>query len=96
MLGNGSYLVTVATYKFCDLKDLSTAEFYEILARSFRIYVRDALPEDATLFHHPAQWTARPVVSTISGDPEGTGTPGGAGTLIDSQSTSPFALDARV
>jgi hypothetical protein len=58
--------------------------------------VRDALPEDATLFHHPAQWTARPVLSMISGDPEGTGTPGEADRLIDSQSTSPFALGAKV
>jgi hypothetical protein len=96
MLGNGSYLVTVATYKFCDLKDLSTAEFYEILARSFRIYVRDALLDDATLFHHPAQWTARPVVPMTSEEPEGMGSPGQAGTLIDSQSASPFALGAKV
>jgi len=88
--------VTVATYKFCDLNDLSTAEFYEILARSFRIHVKDALPEDATLFHHPAQWTAQPVVSMISGEAEGTGTPGGAGRLIDNRSISPFTLGTKV
>jgi lipopolysaccharide transport system ATP-binding protein len=56
MLGNGSYLLTVATYKVCDLKDLSTAEFYEILARSYRIQVRDEYPTDSSLFHHPASW----------------------------------------
>jgi hypothetical protein len=46
----------VATYKVLDLKDLSTAEFYEILARSYRIQVRDEDLVDATLFHHPASW----------------------------------------
>jgi lipopolysaccharide transport system ATP-binding protein len=56
MLGNGAYLISVATYKVLDLKDLSTAEFYEILARSYRIQVRDEDLVDATLFHHPASW----------------------------------------
>jgi lipopolysaccharide transport system ATP-binding protein len=56
MLGNGAYLLSVATYKVLDLKDLSTAEFYEILARSYRIHVRDEDPADATLFHHPGAW----------------------------------------
>jgi hypothetical protein len=56
MLGNGAYLISVATYKVLDLKDLSTAEFYEILARSYRIQVRDEDLGDATLFHHPASW----------------------------------------
>jgi hypothetical protein len=58
MLGNGSYLLSVATYKMLDLKDLSTAEFYEILARSYRIQVRDADPADDTIFHHPGYWSA--------------------------------------
>ena len=44
-----------------DLKDLSTAQFYEILARSYRIQVRDEDPADATLFHHPATWSVRPL-----------------------------------
>jgi lipopolysaccharide transport system ATP-binding protein len=57
MLGNGGYLLSVATYKVLDLKDLSTAEFYEILARSYRIQVRDDDPADDTCFHHPASWT---------------------------------------
>jgi lipopolysaccharide transport system ATP-binding protein len=60
MLGNGSYLLSVATYKVLDLKDLSTAQFYEILARSYRIQVRDEDPADNTLFHHPAAWDLRP------------------------------------
>jgi hypothetical protein len=59
MLGNGEYLLSVATYKVLDLDDLSTAEFYEILARSYRIQVRDADPADATLFHHPGIWDLR-------------------------------------
>ena len=59
MLGNGEYLLSVATYKVLDLDDLSTAEFYEILARSYRIQVRDADPADATLFHHPGIWDMR-------------------------------------
>jgi lipopolysaccharide transport system ATP-binding protein len=59
MLGNGAYLLSVATYKVLDLDDLSTAEFYEILARSYRIRVRDADPADTTLFHHPGSWTLR-------------------------------------
>ena len=59
MLGNGEYLLSVATYKVLDLDDLSTAEFYEILARSYRIQVRDADPADATLFHHPGIWELR-------------------------------------
>jgi hypothetical protein len=57
LLGNGAYLLSVATYKVLDLDDLSTAEFYEILARSYRIQVRDADPADETCFHHPAIWT---------------------------------------
>jgi lipopolysaccharide transport system ATP-binding protein len=57
MLGNGAYLVSVATYKVLDLRDLSTAEFYEIHARSYRFQVRDADPADTTLFHHPATWS---------------------------------------
>jgi lipopolysaccharide transport system ATP-binding protein len=64
MLGNGSYLLSVATYKVCDLKDLSTAEFYEILARSYRIHVRDSDPGDSTLFHHPASWSVEAVEHT--------------------------------
>jgi lipopolysaccharide transport system ATP-binding protein len=59
MLGNGEYLLSVATYKVLDLDDLSTAEFYEILARSYRIQVRDADPADATVFHHPGIWDMR-------------------------------------
>jgi lipopolysaccharide transport system ATP-binding protein len=59
MLGNGGYLLSVATYKVLDLNDLSTAEFYEILARSYRIQVRDDDPADETCFHHPAVWTLR-------------------------------------
>jgi hypothetical protein len=51
--------LSVATYKVLDLDDLSTAEFYEILARSYRIQVRDADPADATLFHHPGIWDLR-------------------------------------
>ena len=61
MLGNGGYLLSVATYKVCDLNDLSTAEFYEILARSYRIQVRDEIPTDETLFHHSAAWRAGPI-----------------------------------
>jgi lipopolysaccharide transport system ATP-binding protein len=61
LLGNGSYLVTVATYRVCDLKDLSTAVFYEILARSYRIQVRDEIPTNETLFHHSAAWRAGPI-----------------------------------
>jgi len=61
MLGNGSYLLSVATYKICDLKDLSTAEFYEILARSYRIHVRDTDVADSTLFHHPAAWSVEAI-----------------------------------
>jgi lipopolysaccharide transport system ATP-binding protein len=57
MLGNGSYLMSVATYKVLDLADLSTAEFYEIHARSYRFQVRDADPADTTLFHHPGEWS---------------------------------------
>jgi len=63
MLGNGGYLLSVATYKVLDLNDLSTAEFYEILARSYRIQVRDQDPADATMFHHPATWSLRPLAS---------------------------------
>jgi len=63
MLGNGSYLLSVATYKILDLKDLSTAQFYEILARSYRIQVRDEDSADATLFHHPAAWNVRPLIA---------------------------------
>lgn len=63
MLGNGSYLLSVATYKVLDLKDLSTAQFYEILARSYRIQVRDEDPADNTLFHHPAAWDLRPLTA---------------------------------
>jgi lipopolysaccharide transport system ATP-binding protein len=55
-LGNGGYLLSVATYKVLDLDDLSTAEFYEILARSYRIQVRDEDAADMTLFHHPGSW----------------------------------------
>jgi lipopolysaccharide transport system ATP-binding protein len=58
MLGNGGYLLSVATYKVLDLNDLSTAEFYEILARSYRIQVRDADPGDDTIFHHPGYWSS--------------------------------------
>jgi hypothetical protein len=57
MLGNGGYLLSVATYKVLDLNDLTTAEFYEILARSYRIQVRDADPADDTIFHHPGCWS---------------------------------------
>ena len=63
MLGNGAYLISVATYKLLDLTDLSTAEFYEILARSYRIQVRDSDPADATMFHHPAVWNCHTVTA---------------------------------
>jgi lipopolysaccharide transport system ATP-binding protein len=66
MLGNGGYLLSVATYKVLDLNDLSTAEFYEILARSYRIQVRDRDPVDATLFHHPERWSAQPLAAERS------------------------------
>ena len=67
-LGNGSYLVTVATYRVCDLQDLSTAVFYEILARSYRIQVRDEIPTDETLFHHSATWSTG-LIATARGEP---------------------------
>jgi lipopolysaccharide transport system ATP-binding protein len=67
MLGNGSYLVTAATYKVCDLKDLSTADFYEVLNRSYKVHVRDAIPGDATIFHHPASWTVQEIASAGPG-----------------------------
>ena len=68
LLGNGSYLVTVATYRVCDLQDLSTAVFYEILARSYRIQVRDEIPTDETLFHHSATWSTG-LIATARGEP---------------------------
>ncbi|TMJ66093.1 MAG: ATP-binding cassette domain-containing protein [Alphaproteobacteria bacterium] len=68
LLGNGSYLVTVATYRVCDLQDLSTAVFYEILARSYRIQVRDEIPTDETLFHHSGTWSTGSI-GTARGEP---------------------------
>jgi lipopolysaccharide transport system ATP-binding protein len=69
MLGNGSYLLSVATYKVLDLTDLSTAEFYEIHARSYRFQVRDTDPADATLFHHPGEWSFEAVASRRQAEP---------------------------
>ena len=85
LLGNGSYLVTVANYKVCDLKDLSTAEFYEVLNRSYRVHVRDAIPGDATIFHHPAAWS----VEEIEGDDHGE-------EILAVQSDAPSGIPAGI
>jgi lipopolysaccharide transport system ATP-binding protein len=68
LLGNGSYLLSVATYKVLDLTDLSTAEFYEIHARSYRFQVRGSDPADNTLFHHPGGWSFEVVTSGSEGE----------------------------
>lgn len=57
LLGNGEYVFSAAVYKHLDLADLSTIVAYDVFARSFSFRVTDRYPTEATLFHHPCEWT---------------------------------------
>lgn len=55
-LGRGTYVFSAAIYKKLDLFDLSTARYYDLLARSFTFKVI-AYPEtDLSIIYHPATW----------------------------------------
>lgn len=56
LLGNGQYFFSAALYKVLDLKDLSTARYYDLLSRSFEFKVNGDYVDDGTLFHHPVKW----------------------------------------
>jgi lipopolysaccharide transport system ATP-binding protein len=57
LLGNGSYFFSAAIYKELDLRQLSSARFYDLLSRSFQFRVFDELADDPSLFHHPGTWS---------------------------------------
>lgn len=56
LLGRGEYFFSAAIYRELDLRRLSAAKFYDLLSRSFEFRVLDELPDDPSLFHHPAVW----------------------------------------
>jgi lipopolysaccharide transport system ATP-binding protein len=60
-LGNGNYLVTVALYKSLDPIEasLDTAEFYDIVDRSYEFQVVGNPPLHNELFRHPGEWAMR-------------------------------------
>lgn len=56
LLGAGKYIFSAAIYKVLDLDDLSTAQYYDLLSRSFNFEVKGFSKEDTTLFRHPVRW----------------------------------------
>tara|TARA_R110002110_G_scaffold415562_1_gene651085 strand:+ start:56252 stop:57592 length:1341 start_codon:yes stop_codon:yes gene_type:complete len=56
ILGNGSYIFSVALYKKLDLQNLSAAEPYDLLSRCFNFKVISDDRFDPTLVHIPAVW----------------------------------------
>jgi len=57
LLGTGSYFFSAAVYKEISLENLAAARPYDLLSRSFEFKVRSTLPDDPSLFRHPATWT---------------------------------------
>jgi homopolymeric O-antigen transport system ATP-binding protein len=68
LLGNGKYIFSAAIYKIFDIKDLSTARYYDLLSRSFEIEVSAPTKDDSTLFYHPSEWKLLPSDEKTSED----------------------------
>jgi len=61
LLGNGAYFFSAAVYKELVLSNLQSAKAYDLLSRSFEFKVLDDLPDDPSVFHHPARWDLGPL-----------------------------------
>jgi len=56
LLGAGKYTFSAAIYKNLDIEDPSSAEFYDLLSRSFNFEVISQIRGDESLIHHPNIW----------------------------------------
>ena len=59
-LGAGRFVFSVAIYPEFNLNDRASAQWYDLLSRSFQFEVMKPLEYDPTLFHHPARWDGLP------------------------------------
>lgn len=57
MLGNGEYIFSAALYKTLDVKNMSSAEPYDLLSRCFHFHVRSDDMTDPSLITLPGTWS---------------------------------------
>ena len=60
LLGAGKYTFSAAIYKNLDIEDPSSAEFYDLLSRSFKFEVISQIRGDESLLNHPSIWEIKP------------------------------------
>jgi lipopolysaccharide transport system ATP-binding protein len=59
-LGDGSYLLSVGLYRWLDLNNTLSSEYYDYFDRSFEFSVTGNPPLHNEVFRHPGTWTVQP------------------------------------
>ena len=60
-LGDGSYLLSIGLYRWLDLNNTLSSEYYDYLDRSFEFGVTGNPPLHNEVSRHPGTWTVRPL-----------------------------------
>ena len=60
-LGDGTYLLSVGLYRWLDLNNTVSSEYYDYFDRSFEFQVTGNPPLHNEVFRHPGGWTVRPL-----------------------------------
>jgi lipopolysaccharide transport system ATP-binding protein len=58
-LGDGTYLLSVGLYRWLDLNNTVSSEYYDYYDRSFEFQVRGNPPLHNEVFRHPGTWTVQ-------------------------------------
>jgi lipopolysaccharide transport system ATP-binding protein len=60
-LGDGSYLLSVGLYRWLELDNTVSSQYYDYFDRSFEFGVTGNPPLHNEVFRHPGTWTVRPL-----------------------------------
>jgi lipopolysaccharide transport system ATP-binding protein len=60
-LGDGTYLLSVGLYRWLDLDNTVSSEYYDYYDRSFEFQVTGNPPLHNEVFRHPGNWSVRPI-----------------------------------
>jgi lipopolysaccharide transport system ATP-binding protein len=60
-LGDGTYLLSVGLYRWLDLNNTVSSEYYDYYDRSFEFQVTGNPPLHNEVFRHPGTWSVRPL-----------------------------------
>ncbi len=61
LLGNGTYVMSVALYHTLDINDVEPSKFYDYFDKSFEFQVVGNPPVHNELVRHPGAWTTSPI-----------------------------------